>query len=57
MRFIRGRELQVVHPKYGDGLVLETNKVKGTWWYTVKINDHLIVETPKSEWKLKRFDE
>jgi len=57
MRFKIGREPTVVHPQYGDGKLLKIFKVKNTRWYTVRINDSLIVETPMSEWKFKKAGE
>jgi hypothetical protein len=53
MKFKKGYELPVTHSLYGDGKILETFKVNGEWWCKVRVNDHLVVETPKVEWKLK----
>ena len=57
MRFVVGKEPYVIHSKYGDGRLLQTYKRNKIWWYEVRVNDHLVVHTPKSEWAWKDFSQ
>jgi hypothetical protein len=51
--FLEGKGYRVEHRQYGDGRVLEVYKVRGITWITVRVNDNLVVSTPKTEWKTR----
>ena len=57
VRFLEGRGYRVEHPTYGDGRVLTIYRVSGTPWLEVRVNQNLIVQTPKAEWTTRNEGE
>lgn len=55
IRFKIGKELQMVHPQYGDGKIEKIFSVRGVKWVQARLGKNLVVQTPKNEWKLKDF--
>lgn len=55
VKFKTGRGIQMVHSQYGDAIIEKIFSVKGIKWVQARVGDNLVVQTPKSEWKLKDF--
>jgi len=56
IRFKVGRGILVTHKQYGDGRVTEVFSINKIRWYTVRISENLIIQTPASEWELRKAE-